>query len=433
MSREWVRLYFQGFLVSTLSACFLFAQSSPEVSFDKNILPIFQKECLGCHSSDLKMGGLVLESYRDLMKGGDHGLAIVSGHSDQSLLVRMLEGKAEPRMPLNGELTPNQINMVRVWVDASDQLPDVPEVAIGQVPIPEIHPWFKVDPPVAALAFHPKGKLLAKGGFCTVDLMTLGKDTMTRTLKGPEDLVRSLNFSQDGKLLAAGGGVPAREGEIWIWNVEENILKEKWKGHSDCVYSLAFSPDNRFLASSSYDRLIQLWEVQTGTVLKKMEEHNGPVFSVAFLPPGDKLISASGDGTVKVWQIPSGQLLFTLSGAKGPLYDLAIHPFGEELAAIGEDGTIRIWVWVEEYWEIRRSVIAHRMGGQHIVYSADGQRLITSGIDRLVKIWDSISLKQLRVRDPEPDSIMSLALAADGLLAMGRYDGSLRLVPNILE
>ena len=55
------------FLISTLGA----AQSPPDPDFNRDILPIFQRECVGCHSSALKLGGLVLETYQDLMKGGE--------------------------------------------------------------------------------------------------------------------------------------------------------------------------------------------------------------------------------------------------------------------------------------------------------------------------------------------------------------------------
>lgn len=416
-------------LVSTLGA----VQSPPQPDFNRDILPIFQRDCVGCHSSALKMGGLVLESYQDLMKGGEQGTPLVAGHADQSLLVKMLEGTAEPRMPLNGQLPAEQIQLVRAWIDASARPPATVAAADGEVSIPDIRPQVDMEPPLAALAFHPREKWLARGGFRQVDVLDLVENRTLHSLDGPRDLVRSLSFSRDGKLLAAGGGAPAQQGEIRVWSLDGLALQIQVKGHSDCVYALDFSPDGRILASSSYDRLIQLWDVKTGDGLGVLEEHNGPIYSIAFLPSGNELVSASADGTVKVWDVASRRRLFTLAGAEGPLYGVAVHPEGGQFATAGGDGTIRVWVRQGEEWQLKRSVVAHRSGTKHIVYSTDGRRIVTGGTDRVIKVWDSNPLSRVGTWDPEPDSILALALSGDGSLALGRYDGSLRLVANVVE
>ena len=429
----WFRACFPVLLllipVSTLGA----VQSPPEPDFNRDILPIFQRECVGCHSSALKLGGLVLESYQDLMKGGEQGTPLVAGHADQSLLVRMLEGTAEPRMPLNGQLPAEQIQLVRAWIDASARPPATPAAADDEVPIPDIRPQVDVEPPLAALAFHPSEKWLARGGFRQVELLDLVENRTLHSLEGPRDLVRSLSFSRDGKLLAAGGGAPARQGEIRVWNLNGPQLQVELKGHSDCVYALDFSPDGRLLASSSYDRLVRLWDVRTGAEIGALEEHNGPIYSIGFLPSGNELVSASADGTVKVWDVASLRRLFTLTGAEGPLFGVAVHPEGGQIATAGGDGTIRIWVRDGEEWQVKRSVVAHRRGTEHIVYSADGRKIVTGGTDRVVKIWDSNPLSRVGAWDPEPDSILALALSEDGSLALGRYDGILKLVANAVD
>lgn len=417
------------FPVSTLGA----VQSPLQPDFNRDILPIFQRECVGCHSSALKMGGLVLESYQDLMKGGEQGTPLVAGHADQSLLVRMLEGTAEPRMPLNGQLPAEQIQLVRAWIDASARPPATLASADDAVSIPDIRPQVDVDPPLAALAFHPREKWLARGGFRQVEVLDLVENRSLHSLEGPRDLVRSLSFSRDGRLLAAGGGAPAQQGEIRIWSLDGAVLRMDLKGHSDCVYALDFSPDGGILASSSYDRMIRLWDVRTGAGLGALEEHNGPIYSIAFLPSGNELVSASADGTVKVWDVATRRRLVTLTGAEGPLYGVAVHPEGGQFATAGGDGTIRVWVRDGEEWRLKRSVVAHRSGTEHIVYSTDGRRIVTGGTDRMVKIWDSNPLSRVGTWDPEPDSILTLALSGDGSLALGRYDGSLRLVANAVE
>lgn len=86
--------------------------------FDSEVAPILQKNCLACHSSASKMGGLVMDSYSALMKGGAHGPVIVPGKADQSRMILMLEGKVQPRMPFGGDpLKEEDIAALKEWVD----------------------------------------------------------------------------------------------------------------------------------------------------------------------------------------------------------------------------------------------------------------------------------------------------------------------------
>ena len=157
--------------------------SPPEPDFNRDILPIFQRECVGCHSSALKLGGLVLESYQDLMKGGEQGTPLVAGHADQSLLVRMLEGTAEPRMPLNGQLPAEQIQLVRAWIDASARPPATPAAADDEVPIPKFVPKLTCSRRSRPWPFIPgrggwRGEVSGRSSFWTwlrIELFTASK------------------------------------------------------------------------------------------------------------------------------------------------------------------------------------------------------------------------------------------------------------------
>ena len=58
-------------------------QPGPDTSaYTSQVLPLFQQKCLACHSGAAKMGGLIMDSYDTLMKGGAHGQDIVPGKGD---------------------------------------------------------------------------------------------------------------------------------------------------------------------------------------------------------------------------------------------------------------------------------------------------------------------------------------------------------------
>ena len=205
------------------------ADSTP--NFSSQVAPILQKNCLACHSSAAKMGGLVLESYDGLMKGGAHGAVIVPGKADQSRMILMLEGKVQPRMPFGGDPLPAaDIATLNAWV-ASGALGPAPgeaSKALAPLPIPDIQPQVAVVSPVASVRFSPDGKLLAVGGYQEVRILDAVSGKPLATLSGHADYVRSLAFSPDGKMLAAAGGPPQRGGEIKIWDVNSGSFSKLW-------------------------------------------------------------------------------------------------------------------------------------------------------------------------------------------------------------
>jgi WD40 repeat protein len=72
-------------------------------------------------------------------------------------------------------------------------------------------------------------------------------------------------------------------------------------GHTSLVRSVQFSPDGRLIASGSSDRTVRLWDVADGSQLgAPLTGSRGSVETVAFSRQG-MLASAGGDGAVRFW------------------------------------------------------------------------------------------------------------------------------------
>ena len=69
------------------------------VDFEKEILPIFRRNCVACHSATEAESDLVLESPQTILKGGSEGPAVVAGKSADSLLLKLAAHQKEPFMP----------------------------------------------------------------------------------------------------------------------------------------------------------------------------------------------------------------------------------------------------------------------------------------------------------------------------------------------
>lgn len=416
-----------------VTACVIFNSRSVKAasppSFNSDIAPILQKNCLACHSSSPKMGGLVMDSYDSLMKGGDHGQVILPHNSQGSRLAQMLEGKIEPRMPFGADPLPKaDIAAIETWIDAGAPGPTASEAAktLTTTPIPDIKPEVPVVSPVASVKFSPDGKLLAVGGYREVRLIDPATGKEIATLSGHADYVRSIAFSPDGKMLAAGGGPPQRFGEIKIWDVASHQLLKTMQGHTDCIYSIAWSPDGKLIASGSYDKTAKLWDVATGKEVSNLKDHIDAVFAVAFSPDGEHLATASQDRTVKIWDIATGKRLYTLSDASDGLSTLAYSPTGDRIAAAGYDKTIYVWRLGKDDGHLDQSLIADEDSILAMVWSPDGKTIITASSDGSIRFRDAATLDPIRVIDHQPDWVEALSISPDGKqLAAGRFNGTL--------
>ena len=403
------------------------AASTP--GFATDVAPILQKNCVGCHSSTAHKGGLVLESYETLMKGGSDGQVVVARDANASLLMEMIEGKVDPQMPLKSDpLAETDIAVIRAWINAGAAAPAPGTSATITSPsLPSISPQVPVASPVSSVKFSPDGSVLAVGGYQRVRLVDVASGKVLAELTGHADAVRSIAFSPDGRMIAAAGGLPQREGEIKIWDLQSHQLLRTLNGHKDCIYSIAWSPDGKLIASGSYDKMVKLWDATTGKEVRNLQDHIDAVFAVAFSPDGKRLASASQDRTVKIWDVATGKRLYTLSDASDGLTTFAYSPAGDRLAAAGYDKTIYIWQLGDEDGHLLHSLIADEDSLLSLAWSRDGKTIVTASSDGSIRFRDT-DLNLKGVVDRQPDWVEALDISPDGkLLAAGRYNGSLSL------
>ena len=88
--------------------------------FETNIRPLLIKHCYDCHNSDVSEGNLRLDVRDGLLRGGDSGPAIVSGHPSKSLLIKAVKyDDPELKMPpadSGKRLTQEQIKHLEDWI-----------------------------------------------------------------------------------------------------------------------------------------------------------------------------------------------------------------------------------------------------------------------------------------------------------------------------
>ncbi|MBI1354958.1 MAG: DUF1553 domain-containing protein [Acidobacteria bacterium] len=99
--------------------------SAEPVDFVRDVQPIFQKACVGCHGEGQQLGQLRLDVKSIALKGGLSGKTIVPGDPETSELYRRVAGLGDqPRMPMGGELPAAETATLKAWIAEGAKWPD---------------------------------------------------------------------------------------------------------------------------------------------------------------------------------------------------------------------------------------------------------------------------------------------------------------------
>jgi len=89
------------------------------VDYEREVKPILREHCSACHGALKQNNGLRVDTGEALRKGGESGAAVVPGKPDQSLLWKVVAGRAEFTMPPEGEgvkLAPAKVELLARWI-----------------------------------------------------------------------------------------------------------------------------------------------------------------------------------------------------------------------------------------------------------------------------------------------------------------------------
>src|SRR6266700_2706863 len=120
MSRIVVALVCFGYLAA-LAQDRTSSSSAVSLTFEKQILPIFEARCAKCHSGASPKAGLDIRTRAGLLNGGTTGPAVVSGSAEKSLLYQRV---GSGQMPLGGPpLSGAELELIHNWIelDAPDR------------------------------------------------------------------------------------------------------------------------------------------------------------------------------------------------------------------------------------------------------------------------------------------------------------------------
>jgi WD40 repeat protein len=320
----------------------------------------------------------------------------------------------------------------------------------------DVHPWlwdwkrnkaweFHDDEGIdeqMTIAVSPDSKLLASGGSDgRVRLWDIAARKEIDLPAGDAIGFGTFALSRDGKTLAALDGIH----QLRLWSVIDAKLYRCGRLPNDFIQGdfspvyLALSPDASQLAAPGrdkpLDRTMQVLDATTNkrhwhakvTDLTRFAAYSpdGKLLAASVAPPvrkpkvpGLEVVvdgSSSKQSDLCLWDAVSGRIVGRLSGHTETIVTAVFSPDGKRLVTSGEDHTLRVWDVAER--RERHRLKGH--GGGAIVsclaFSADGSRLASGGDDSRICVWDAASGRRLhRWAIEEEDRISCLALSAEG-------------------
>ena len=410
------------------------------VSFYRQVRPVLQRHCSGCHQPAKAGGKLVLTTFEALQQGGENGPGIVAGKPAESTLVEFISGD-KPQMPLKAEpLKKTQVELITRWIveGAKDDTP-----AALQDHITAEHPPVYTNPPVVtALAYSPDSKLLAVSGFREILVHQADGSGLVKRLVGRSQRIESLEFSPDGKVLAAVGGTPSLFGEVQFWNTAD-WTERSANFASDVLFGGWFSDDSKVFACGAADSGIRLIKVEDLTLLRKMDPHSDWVLGTGFSVDGKHIVTVGRDMAMKLSIVENGQFVdnitsITPGALKGGLMALRRHPKKDEFLTGGSDGEPKLYKMIrtqarqigDDFNRIRGyAPLPGRIFA--LSFNSDGSKFVvgaSAAMTGSVRIYGTEDAKLLFELPGHSRAIFAVDFRPDGAqVATGGFDGTIRL------
>ncbi|MDZ4800847.1 MAG: c-type cytochrome domain-containing protein [Bryobacteraceae bacterium] len=399
-------------------------------SFNSDIRPILQKQCQGCHQPSSKASGLDVTSFEELRKGGRRGAAWSAGKPEASLLVRYVTGEVQPRMPLGQPaLPPADIELLREWIrtGAAD---DSVETSSAMQPIVYLQP-----PVITALRFSPDGKSVAVSGNREILIHKADGTGITGRLAGKAERILSIAFSNDGKLLVAGGGTPAQFGEVQVWDIPGSKLLHSATLTTDTVFGASLAPDNSRIAVGSADNTVHVFETSTGKELYKIGNHENWVLATVFASDSKRFVSAGRDRAAKLIDAKSGAFLENVNLLRGELTAIARNPKKDVVVMGGEERYPYIYLLdrprnmkIADDTTLVRKLERQDGAITALDWSPDGARIAVAGLSPSVNLYDPETGDRKATCKGHTAGIYTVAFSPDGKqLATGGFDGKVRI------
>lgn len=256
------------------------------------------------------------------------------------------------------------------------------------------------------------------------------------------DDVRHIEWSSDSRFfLSASKDLTAR---IWSLNPEEGFTPTVLSGHRQGVVGAWFSKDQETIYTVSKDGAVFDWQYTTRPGQDEDEmvddsdmrwrivnrhyfmQNSATLRCAAFHPDSNLLVAGFSNGIFGLYEMPDFNMIHTLSISQNEIDFVTINKSGEWLAfGASKLGQLLVWEWQSESYILKQQ--GHFDAMNALVYSPDGQRIVTTADDGKIKVWDIESGFCIVTFTEHTSGVTACEFAKKGnVLFTASLDGSVR-------
>jgi len=246
---------------------------------------------------------------------------------------------------------------------------------------------------------------------------------ISRILQRFQRQALSGSFRRDGGLVVAG----TEDGLVKVFDHQNNALLRSFNAvHSGPVHVTRFLPDNVHLVSASDDRNVKILDVPSEAVVHTFEKEFDDYIRCGCVAPGaaaSTFAMGGYDHMAKIFDIRTKNSVMTLDHSF-PIDSCVFLPSGSMLLTAG---STHIKAWDLLTGKLVRTFSKHHKSITSLALASEGRRLISGGLDKHVKVYDSATLDVVASLD-YPSPILSVAVSPnDATIAVGMTDGLLSI------
>ncbi|KAK3350972.1 WD40-repeat-containing domain protein [Neurospora tetraspora] len=255
------------------------------------------------------------------------------------------------------------------------------------------------------------------------------------------DDVRHIEWSHDSRFfLTSSKDLTAR---IWSVDQEEGFTPTVLSGHRQGVVGAWFSKDQETIYTVSKDGAVFDWQyvAKLGQdedmvddddlawrIVNKhyFMQNSATVRCAAFHPESNLLVAGFSNGIFGLYEMPDFNMIHTLSISQNEIDFVTINKSGEWLAfGASKLGQLLVWEWQSESYILKQQ--GHFDSMNSLVYSPDGQRIVTVADDGKIKVWDTESGFCIVTFTEHTSGITACEFSKKGnVLFTSSLDGSIR-------
>ena len=193
--------------------------------------------------------------------------------------------------------------------------------------------------------------------------------------------VLDLCFTADSRTLISCGF----DNRVRTWQVPDWTLDLDFEAHDKSVNNVILTPDERMLVTCSSDQTVKRWAWPGAAPLGTLQDRKQAVAAVRISPDGAWIGAAQYGGNVPLWTV-EGDFVSRIKASKKNVTSLAFHPSGALLAVAGLGDDITLWSLPDG--EAAGRSAGHKTAAGSLNFLGDGSRLVSTGYEGSIKVWD---------------------------------------------